>query len=160
MDAIVDTKDLRIERMELSSYATNSYIVICPQTGESVLIDAPPGGPTIVKNLKGTILKYILLTHNHIDHIGGLQATRDRVKAPLAVHSADNAKWLPFLPEVLLKDGDVFTVGKVKIEAIYTPGHTPGSTCFKIGEYVIGGDTLFPGGPCRTVTAEAFSRRN
>ena len=134
MDIIVDNKDLRIEHLELSSYATNSYIVICPQTGNSALIDVPPGARTIVKHLKGTNLKYVLLTHNHVDHIGGLKAFRDRVKAPLAVHQADNQKWLPFQPEILLNDGDVIRVGKVRIEAIFTPGHTPGSMCFKIGE--------------------------
>ena len=158
MDIIADTKDLRIEHMELSSYATNCYIIICPQTGDSVLIDAPPGAWTLVKRLKDTNLQYMLLTHNHIDHIGGLDAFRARMKAPLAVHQADNAKWLPFPPEILLKDGDFFQVGKVKIEAIFTPGHTPGSSCFKVGEYLIGGDTLFPGGPGRTITPAAFKQ--
>ena len=156
MDIIVDKKDLRIEHLELSSYATNSYIIICPQTGNSALIDVPPGARTIVKHLKGTKLQYVLLTHNHIDHIGGLRAFRDRVKAPLAVHQADNQRWLPFPPEILLNDGDVIQAGKVRIEAIYTPGHTPGSMCFRIGEYLLGGDTLFPGGPGRTISAAAF----
>ena len=128
MDIIVDKKDLRIEHLELSSYATNSYIIICPQTGNSALIDVPPGARTIVKHLKGTKLQYVLLTHNHIDHIGGLRAFRDRVKAPLAVHQADNQRWLPFPPEILLNDGDVIQVGKVRIEAIYTPG-TPPAAC-------------------------------
>ena len=155
-DIIVDNKDLRIERLELSSYATNCYIVICPQTGNSVLIDVPPGARTLVKHLRGTNLQYVLLTHNHIDHIGGLTAFRDRVKAPLAVHQADNRKWLPFPPEIFLEDGAVIRAGKVRIEAIYTPGHTPGSMCFRIGEYLIGGDTLFPGGPGRTISADAF----
>ncbi len=156
MDIIVDNKDLRIEHLELSTYGTNCFIVVCPQTGNSVLIDVPPGARTLVKHLRGTNLQYVLLTHNHIDHIGGLKAFRDRVKGPLAVHQADIQKWLPFPPEIILKDGDVIQAGKVRIEAIYTPGHTPGSTCFRIGEYLIGGDTLFPGGPGRTISADAF----
>ena len=156
MDIIVDNKDLRIERLELSTYEANAYIVVCPQTGNSVLIDVPPGARTLVKHLKGTNLQYILLTHSHIDHYAGLRAFRDRVKAPVGVHPADNRKWLPFPPEILLKDGAVIQAGKVRIEAIYTPGHTPGSTCFRIGEYLIAGDTLFPGGPGRTISAAAF----
>ena len=155
---IVDNKNLRIERLELSTYEANAYIVVCPQTGKSVLIDVPPGARTMVKHLKGTRLQYMLLTHSHIDHIAGLRATRDRVKAPLAVHQADNQKWLPFPPEILLDDGCVIQAGKVRIEAIHTPGHTPGSMCFKIGEYLIAGDTLFPGGPGRTISASAFQQ--
>ena len=156
MDIIVDNPGLQIKRLELSSFATNAYIVICPQTGRSVLIDVPAGALKIVKELKGTQLEWILLTHNHVDHFAGLPATRSRVRAPLALHQADNQKWLPFPPDRILKDGDVLTAGKVRIEAIYTPGHTPGSLSFRIGKYLLAGDTLFPGGPGRTTDPEAF----
>jgi len=156
MDVIIDNRDIRIERLELGSWATNAYTVVCPRTGKSALIDVPAGATTIVKNLKGTDLQIMLLTHNHIDHIGGLKATRNRVFAPLAVHTADNQKWLPFLPEILLKDGDVIQVGDVTIEAIHTPGHTPGSMCFKVGGVLLAGDTIFPGGPGRTVSPDDF----
>jgi hydroxyacylglutathione hydrolase len=154
--AIVNDRDIRIERMELGSWATNAYTVVCPQTGESALIDAPPEAWTIVKKLKDTNLKYILLTHSHIDHIAGLTALRKRVPAPLAVHAADNQEWLPFPPDILLKDGDVVQVGRIRIEALYTPGHTPGSMCFRMGKYLLSGDTLFPGGPGRTVGPAEF----
>jgi hydroxyacylglutathione hydrolase len=156
IEIIVDDDSLRIERLELGSWPTNAYIVVCPQTGSSTLIDVPPGARTLVKNLQRTNLQYMLLTHNHIDHIAGLQATRDRIKAPLAVHAADNKKWLPFPPEILLNDGDVIRVGNIKIETIHTPGHTPGSMCFKIRGYLICGDTIFPGGPGSTVSPSDF----
>lgn len=156
MDIIVDDDELKIERLELSIYATNAYIVICNRTGESVLIDAPTGALKIVKQLRGTQLKWILLTHSHIDHIGGLAAIRKRVIAPLAVHEADNDTWLPFAPQRLLKDGDVLSFGKFRIQAIHIPGHTPGSMGFRIGKYLLAGDTLFPGGPGRTADPEAF----
>jgi hydroxyacylglutathione hydrolase len=158
MDIIVDNADLKIERLELSTYATNAYIVVCAQTGESALIDAPTGALKILKALKGTHLNWMLLTHSHIDHIGGLPAIRRRVPAPLAVHQADNQKWLPFPPDRLLNDGDILTIGKVKIEALYTPGHTPGSMCFRIGRFLLAGDTLFPGGPGRTIDPESFRK--
>ncbi len=158
MDIIVDNAELKIERLELSSYATNAYIVICAQTGESALIDAPTGALKIVKQLQGTHLNWILLTHSHIDHIGGLPAIRRRIAAPLAVHKADNQPWLPFAPDRLLNHGAIFEIGKLKIQTIYTPGHTPGSTSFKIGKYLLAGDTLFPGGPGRTIDPESFRR--
>ncbi len=145
-------------RLELSSYATNAYIVVCPRTGRSALIDVPAGARTIVKALKGTQLDWILLTHSHIDHIEGLRATRARLPAALAVHEADNQKWIPVRPDMALNDGDGLKVGKVTIEAIYTPGHTPGSMCFKVGDFLLAGDTLFPGGPGRTITPAAFQQ--
>lgn len=156
MDVIVDKPELKIERLELSTFATNAYIVICPRTGRSALIDVPAGAMKIVKELRGTQLEWILLTHSHVDHFAGLPALRSRVNAPLAVHPADNQKWLPFPPDRILQDKDVLTAGKIKIEAIYTPGHTPGSMCFRIGKYLLAGDTLFPGGPGRTTDPSAF----
>jgi hydroxyacylglutathione hydrolase len=156
MDIIVNDAKLKIQRLELSIYATNAYIVICNLTGESALIDAPTEALKIVRQLKDTHLNWILLTHSHIDHIGGLSAIRKRIPAPLAVHVGDNDPWLPFAPQRLLKDGDFLTVGKLQIQAIYTPGHTPGSMGFRIGKYLLAGDTLFPGGPGRTPDPESF----
>jgi hydroxyacylglutathione hydrolase len=156
MDYVVDDDNVKIIRLELGSWATNCYIVISPQTGESILIDVPPGATTLAKQLKDTNLRWVLLTHSHIDHYAGLQAFRERNNAPYAVHSADNQSWLPFAPEKLLHHGNVFKIGTIKIETIYTPGHTPGSVGFKIDKTLIGGDTLFPGGPGRTVTPGRF----
>jgi hydroxyacylglutathione hydrolase len=158
MEVIIDRSDLKIEKLELSSFATNAYILICPRTLKSVLIDAPAGGPTILKYLKGTELECILLTHNHIDHIGSLQAIRNKNPAPLGVHPADNAEWLPFPPEISLNDRQIVQAGGIRIECLFTPGHTPGSMCFRIGEYLICGDTLFPGGPGRTIGPSEFKQ--
>lgn len=156
IDTVVDNDNIKIIRLEVGAWATNSYIIICPQTGDSVLVDTPPGAPTLVKHLKGTRLKYILLTHSHIDHYYGLKAVLERVSAPYAVHPRDNMYWLPRPPDILLHNGRKFHVGKVKLETFFTPGHTPGSVCFLSGKYLIAGDTLFPGGPGRTITAARF----
>jgi hydroxyacylglutathione hydrolase len=151
MEVMVNQSDLKIIKLELSSFATNTYIIICPQTLKCALIDAPAGGPTILKNLKGFELECILLTHNHVDHIGSLQAIRNKNPAPVGVHPIDNTGWLPFPPDMSLSDGQVIRVGNIQIECLFTPGHTPGSMCFRIGKYLISGDTIFPGGPGRTV---------
>ncbi len=154
---IINRRDLRIESFQLSRWEVNSYIIVSPETRQSVLIDVPPGALTLLKNLEDTDLKYILLTHSHIDHIAGLPAFMSRRKAPLAIHPADQG-WLQTSPDQLLNDGEIVTVGNIKIKVLYTPGHTPGSVCFLIDKYLISGDTIFPGGPGRTETPENFQQ--
>lgn len=92
-----------------------------------------------------------------MDHIDALSELRTKTNVPLAAHAADCVR-LPFLPAVLLNDGDVILVGEVKIEVPHTPGHTPGSLCFKVSDYLISGDTIFPGGPGRTDSAADFDQ--
>ena len=149
MAIVVKDDALQIERLELGSFGTNAYIVICQKTGDSVLIDAPAEPSTIIDRLKSTNPKYILLTHNHMDHIGALAELRSRLKVPLAAHGLD-ARNLSSPPEILLSDDDTVSLGKLKFEVLHTPGHTPGSLCFKVGCYLISGDTLFPGGSGKT----------
>ncbi len=155
MEVVVEDNDIQIERLELGLFATNAYIIICRQTRDSVLVDAPTSANTIMESLKGTNPRYILLTHNHMDHTGALSELRPKLKVPLGVHTADNQS-LPSSPERLLTDGDVVLFGKVKVEVLHTPGHTPGSLCFKIGKYLIAGDTIFPGGPGKTGSPSDF----
>ena len=149
MAVVVKDDNIQIERLELRPWGTNAYIIICLQTGDSVLIDAPADASIIMKRLQGTNPKYILLTHSHMDHIGALSELQSKLKVPLAAHAADSAR-LPSPPEMLLNDGDVVSFGKVKLEVLHTPGHTSGSLCFKIGKYLISGDTIFPRGPGKT----------
>ena len=155
MEIVVEDNDIQIGRLELGPFATNAYVIICQQTRDSVLIDAPSSASTIIESLKGTNPRYILLTHNHMDHTGALSELRSKLKVPLCVHAADS-KSLPSSPERLLTDGDVVLFGKVKVEVLHTPGHTPGSLCFKIGKYLIAGDTIFPGGPGKTGSPADF----
>lgn len=156
--AIVAKNDaLQIERLELGPWGTNSYIVTCQKTRDSVLIDAPADASTIMDNLRGTNPKYILLTHNHLDHIGALFELGSRLKVPLAAHALDTGN-LPSPPEMLLSNGDTISFGNLKFEVFHTPGHTPGGLCFKIGRYLISGDTLFPGGPGKTGSPSDFKQ--
>jgi glyoxylase-like metal-dependent hydrolase (beta-lactamase superfamily II) len=149
MVVVVKDNSIQIERVNLAPFGTNAYVIMCLQTGDSVLIDAPADASTIMKKLQGTNPIYILLTHSHFDHIGALSELRSKLKVPLAAHVDDSTR-LPSPPEVLLNDGDVVSFGKVKLEVLHTPGHTSGSLCFKFGRYLISGDTIFPGGPGKT----------
>jgi hydroxyacylglutathione hydrolase len=155
MTIVVEDDAIRLERLELGPFGTNAYIIGCPETQETVLVDAPAEPKVIMDKLGSATLKYILLTHNHIDHIGALAQLRAELEVPLAAHAADAGNLTP-PPEILLNDGDVIRLGELKFTVLHTPGHTPGSLCFKVGHYLISGDTLFPGGPGKTGSADDF----
>jgi len=155
MVVMVKNDDIQIERLELGVFGTNAYVIICRQTGDSALIDAPADASIIMERLKGTNPKYILLTHSHMDHIGALSELQSKLKVPVAVHAAD-ARSLPLPPQMLLNDGDTVSFGKIKLEVLHTPGHTPGSLSFKTARYLISGDTIFPGGPGKTWAPSGF----
>ncbi|MEE8374245.1 MAG: MBL fold metallo-hydrolase [Dehalococcoidia bacterium] len=156
--ALVEKDDLvQIEKLEIAPFGTNAYILKCVATGDSVLVDAPGEADRIADRLKGTNPKYILITHNHIDHVVALVELQSSLKIPIAAHSAD-ASGLPATPDVLLDDVDAVSFGKVKLKVLHTPGHTPGSLCFLTGDYLISGDTVFPGGPGKTNSPAAFKQ--
>ncbi len=153
----VADENIRIERLELGQWQTNAYIIVCARTMESAVIDAPDRADVITDTLKDTVPRYILLTHNHRDHIGALAKLRAGLKVPLGANALDAGN-LSSPPERLLNDGDVLPLGKLEIEVRHVPGHTPGSLCFKVGRYLFSGDTVFPGGPGNTKSPEAFQQ--
>ena len=140
---------VQIEKIELGPFGTNAYVLICRKTGNSVLVDAPGEPGKILQRLKGTNPKYILMTHDHLDHVGALYELKSELNVPVAAHAADTGN-LPVPPDVLLNDGDVVVFGNIQLKVLHTPGHTPGSLCFSTGKYLISGDTIFPGGPGKT----------
>jgi len=155
MTTIVNTEFLQIECHALSPFGTNSYIITDLKTGNSVIIDAPGDAPKMVDRLKSTNPKYILMTHNHMDHTGALADLKSALDVPIAAHLADAAR-LPVPADTLLADGDVITFGNIHFSVLHTPGHTPGSLCFYTEGYLISGDTLFPGGPGKTGRPDDF----
>ncbi len=152
--SVLESKELKIERLTLGAFNTNAYIITCLRTRNSVLIDAPAQAEVIKEALGKTNCRYILLTHNHPDHIGALLDLQSK-NFPLAVHPLDRA-FLPKPADRLLCDGDTINFGKVSIEVLHTPGHTMGSVCFKIDRALLSGDTIFGEGPGRTNSPEAF----
>jgi len=155
MTIVAEDNAIRVEKLELGPFGTNAYIVTCRKTQESALIDAPAEAKVIIDKLKNTTPKYILLTHNHMDHIGALDQLRTELKIPLAAHNSDTRN-LTSPPEILLKDGDTVWLGELKFTVLHTPGHTPGSLCFRVGRYLISGDSIFPGGPGKTSSPDDF----
>ena len=147
MAIVVEDSTVQIHKLELGPYGTNAYIIVCQKTRDSVLIDTPAEANKIIEGLKGTNPKYILLTHDHADHLGAFSQLRSALKVPVAIHALDAVN-LPSPPEMLLNDGDVVSFGNLSLEVLHTPGHTPGSLCFRTGKYLMSGDTIFPGRLC------------
>jgi len=149
MELVEKDDYVRIDRLQLGAFGTNSYIIRCRVTGDSVLVDAPAEAAEILERLKATNPRYILMTHNHMDHIGALSELKSRLGISIAAHPLD-AKNLPSPADTLLGGGDTVSFGNIKLRVLHTPGHTPGSLCFLTGKYLISGDTIFPGGPGMT----------
>lgn len=92
-----------------------------------------------------------------MDHTGALATLKSKLKIPIASHPLDTPG-LPCQAETVLHDADILNIGRLTISIIHTPGHTPGSICLLTEQYLISGDTLFPGGPGHTGTPSALKQ--
>lgn len=152
-----DDKDVRIHKVLMGDISNNGYLLVCPVTNESIIIDTPFEPEKLLAVARNTTVKAILITHNHYDHIDGLETIRTATDAPVGAHSA-SAEDLPGGLDLNISDGDTVTAGTVTVTALHTPGHTPGATCYLVGRHLFTGDTLFPGGPGATRTPEALQQ--
>jgi glyoxylase-like metal-dependent hydrolase (beta-lactamase superfamily II) len=135
----------------------NCYLVTCPRTGATAIVDPGADAATILAAVGDTRVEVILLTHGHPDHVGALEEVQAATDAPVAFHPAE-AESVPLPASFELHDGDAVELGKCRLQVIHVPGHTPGSVVFLAGQQLIAGDTLFPGGPGHTDTPADFQQ--
>ncbi len=162
---------IQIETFAVPPLGCNCSVLFDDAAREAVVID--PGGDAqgILQRLtaKGLTVKAIVHTHTHIDHVGATAAVQRATGAAARIHEGDLFLYemLPVQGQMLgmrappsaeldafLRDGEVVTAGAISLEVLHTPGHTPGSVCFRCKadarEVLFSGDTLFAGSIGRT----------
>jgi len=141
--------DVEVHKTVVGPVANNVFIVRCRASGEAVLIDAANEHDRLLELCRDLGVRSVIETHGHWDHIQAVPALRD-AGYEVAVTAAD-AAMLPSY-DAVLTDDEVLTVGRLRLRTIATPGHTPGSICFRLEgtPLLFSGDTLFPGGPGAT----------
>ena len=142
----------------------NIWLIFSKSTYEAIVIDTPPDFLVIDKIVnKNNKLKInnIFITHNHYDHIDGIEYFYNKTNKPKVwIGQKDKIK----ISEFKIIDKHIntynchesFKLNQTPIKFIETPGHTNGSTCMLVDNHVFTGDTLFPGGPGRTITNNDF----
>jgi glyoxylase-like metal-dependent hydrolase (beta-lactamase superfamily II) len=138
-----------IHQVVVGPMDNNVYVLRCTETGDAVLLDAANEHDRLLELCRGLGVREVLETHGHWDHIQAVPELREAGYA-VAV-TAEDAGMLPSYDQIMTDD-QVIEVGRLRLRTIHTPGHTPGSICFRIEgmPVLFSGDTLFPGGPGAT----------
>ena len=147
---------MKIRSMQVGELATNCYILIDDVEKKAAVIDPGDESDRILKELEGldAQVEYILLTHGHYDHIGGVAQVHEALpQAKVYLHKADSRGTgfhvVPLADQVedlqYYDDGDTLTLGSLTIHVIHTPGHTPGGVTLRVKDVLFTGDTLFAG---------------
>ena len=167
-----------LETFAVGPLQCNCTILGDEEAGEAIVIDPGDEVGRIHRRLTalGLKLKQILVTHAHIDHVGGALKLKRLTGAPILLNENDlpllemmemQAGWLGLAtpetatPDAPLADGLRVGLDRYPAEVLHTPGHTQGSVCLHFAplKMVIAGDTLFAGGIGRTDLPGGNSRQ-
>lgn len=137
-------------------FITNTYIITDEETGETAVVDPSLPEEILIEKLNVENVKYVLLTHGHFDHIGGVNFVKEKTGAKVVIHKEDEEMLCdknknygtdstPIYADILVEDGTELMLGKSKITVMHTPGHTKGGVCyiFPDDRIIFSGDTLF-----------------
>ena len=136
----------RIETMELGPMENFVYLIKDLKTNRAAVVDPAWDVPTILAQAKkqGATITDILLTHSHHDHINGIEQILEQYDAQLHLAKAEADFWGKDINHPALHHGgDIIELGDTEIKLLHTPGHTPGSACYQLGNDLITGDTMF-----------------
>jgi glyoxylase-like metal-dependent hydrolase (beta-lactamase superfamily II) len=138
-----------IHKVVVGPIDNNVFVLRCTRTGDAVLIDAANEHERLLELCRELGVRKVLETHGHWDHIQAVPAVRD-AGYDVGV-TAEDAEMLDSY-DFVLEDQSVIEVGRLRLHTIHSPGHTPGSMCFRLegSPVLFTGDTLFPGGPGNT----------
>lgn len=161
---------MKLEVVPVTPFQQNCSILVCEQSGQAAVID--PGGDLERINARlqqgGWTLQKILITHGHLDHAGGTAEFARQHSVSIEGPHEDDAFWInqmsaqaqmfgfpsaaPFVPDRWLQQGDQVQVGRLTLEVLHCPGHTPGHVVFfdRTNRLAIVGDVLFAGSIGRT----------
>lgn len=135
-----------IEAMELGPMENFIYLITDKKTGRTAVVDPAWDVPEILARAadKGVTITDILLTHSHHDHINGIEQVLAKFDAQLHLSRSEAQFWGKHLDlPTLHHGGDSIMLGDTEIKMLLTPGHTPGSACYHVGNDLITGDTMF-----------------
>ena len=151
--------DLYLEQILVGPMENFIYLIGSKRTREVALIDPAWDVEGLLNHIHARDLKLscVLVTHYHPDHVGGGMGghsieglaellERESVKTFVNKHEAEGLKKVTGLSDIDMNEvdsGDHLKIGDNDIEFLHTPGHTPGSQCFKVNNNLISGDTLF-----------------
>jgi glyoxylase-like metal-dependent hydrolase (beta-lactamase superfamily II) len=152
--------NMKVYRLPLGIISANCYVIETSE-GNAAAVDIGGEYPKLKSFLSShsLTLKKILLTHGHYDHMLGAAAAQEDTGAEIYVHEADapmlTSRHLSLADSIgggffepaenfkVLSDKDIVTLDELEFEVIHTPGHTPGSVCYKCAGELFSGDTLF-----------------
>lgn len=149
---------MKVISEKFGSMDNNCSLIIDEKTNQSALVDCNEFSQKMIDMIGDTDLKYILLTHGHFDHIIGVKSVKEKYGAQVVISKEDepmlnssklslaafcNAPQNNVDADIIVKDGDEITLGKIKIKVMATPGHTSGSVCYIAENCIFSGDTLF-----------------
>ena len=156
-----------IKEFVLGAIQTNCYVVSCPETREAVIIDPGDYSPSLEHYIKEEqlLVKYIINTHSHFDHVGGNKKVKQFTGARLLIHQAE-ADVLPQTgtlasmfglqvddsppADAFMAEGDEIRIGRITLHVLETPGHSPGGVTLHTDDVAFVGDTIFAGSIGRT----------